>query len=159
QPAPRAWLQVARGIDLGDATWLTPQRAWHWGIGLALLSVGLLVLHVVRHTVAGITDSSGEYLAYDFINYWAGAKLAVSGQAALAYDIDYFHTFEQSLVGHEAEFKIYGYPPIAMMLCSPLAALPFLPALLAWVILGSGLFCLLLSCTVAWTPASLVIIA
>jgi arabinofuranan 3-O-arabinosyltransferase len=141
------------------ANWLTPERAWRWGIAFALLWVGLLVLDVSRHTTAGLTDRSGEQLGRDFINYWSGARLAGSGRAALAYDVDSFHAFQKTLLGAQSEFKIYSYPPIAMLLALPLSPLPFIPALLAWVIVGAGLCTSLISRLVGWRIAALTMIA
>jgi hypothetical protein len=97
-----------------SANWLTPERAWRWGIAFALLWVSLFVLDVSRHTAAGLTDRSGEQLGRDFINYWSGARLAGSGRAAPAYDVDSFHAFQKTLLGPQSEFKIYSLDsPIA----------------------------------------------
>ena len=142
-----------------DVSWITPERAWRWGIALALLWLGLLAFDVFRHTTAGVTDAAGEQLGRDFINYWSGAQLAAGGNAALAYDIDAFRSFQQSLVGPASEFKIYGYPPVAMLLCWPLSGLGFVPALAVWVTTGAGLCLLLLSRLVGWRIAALSIFA
>jgi hypothetical protein len=70
-----------------------------------------------------------------------GAQFADSGRAALAYNIDIFDAFQKSLVGPLGEFKMYVYPPVAMLLSWPLAKLPFLPALMVWTAIGMA-FCL-----------------
>jgi len=140
---------------LRDAPWLTRERVMRWGLACVLLALALIALHVVRHTTAGITDAKGEQLASDFINYWSGALLADRGQAALAYDIHAYHAFQQSLAGPLSDIKHYGYPPIAMLLCWPLAKLGFVPALILWTVGGGVLCALSLSWLVGWRLAML----
>jgi arabinofuranan 3-O-arabinosyltransferase len=100
------------------------------GVGYAFLALVLIVVHIIRHTTAGLTDGTGAQLASDFINYWSGALLADRGQAALAYDFHAYHAFQQTLVGAASDIKNYSYPPVAMLLCWPLAKLDFVPALI-----------------------------
>jgi len=137
------------------APWLTRERVLRWSLGFALLSVILATAHVVGRTTAGLTNQTGEHLGGDFINYWLGAQFADSGRAALAYNIDIFDAFQKSLVGPLGEFKMYVYPPVAMLLSWPLAKLPFLPALMVWTAVGMA-FCLWsLSRLLGWSMAAL----
>jgi arabinofuranan 3-O-arabinosyltransferase len=126
--------------ELRCARWLTRERALRWSRAFALLSLILVALHIVGRTSAGRTNQAGEHLGGDFINYWLGARLADKGQAALAYDFEKFDAAQRTLIGPLAEFKMYVYPPIAMVLSWPLAKLPFLAALFAWTVIGIG-FC------------------
>src|SRR4029077_6200386 len=97
--------------------------------------------HIVGRTSAGLTNRAGEHLGGDFINYWLGAQLADKGQAARAHHFEKFDALQRSLIGPLAEFKMYVYPPTAMLLSWPLAKLPFIEALIAWTAVGMG-FCL-----------------
>ena len=101
---------------LRSAPWLTRERALRWSLGFVLLSVMLAAAHIVGRTSAGLTNQTGEHLGGDFINYWLGAQFADSGRAALAYNIEFFDAFQRSLIGPLAEFKMYVYPPVAMLL-------------------------------------------
>jgi arabinofuranan 3-O-arabinosyltransferase len=123
------------------AQWLTRERALRWSLGFVVLSVILATAHIVGRTAAGLTNPAGEHLGGDLINYWSGAQFANNGQAALAYNIEIFDAFQRSLIGPLAEFKMYVYPPIAMLLSWPLAKLSFIPALVAWTAIGMA-FCL-----------------
>jgi glycosyl transferase family 87 len=126
------------------------------GVAFAALSLSLLVLHVAAHvTAAGFAGPPRPQLGDDFINYWSGARFAALGQAKLAYDRDLFFHFEQSIVGSSANFKIYGYPPVAMLMTLPLAAFSFLTALALWVAAGTALCSSLLSRLVGWPMALL----
>lgn len=147
---------LRRAIDLlRDANWITRERVMRWGVGFALLSVAVLGWDALVHTAIGVTDMAGEHLGRDFINYWSGAKLAAAGQASLAYDPAAFNAFEKSLVGPVSEFKLYSYPPIAMLLTWPLAVLPFLPGLAVWTLLGIVCCAAVLSRLVGWRAAAL----
>jgi len=140
---------------LRDAPWLSRERVMRWGVGCAFLALALIVVHVIRHTTAGLTDATGEQLASDFINYWSGALLADRGQAALAYDFHAYHAFQQTLVGAASDIKNYSYPPVAMLLCWPLAKLDFVPALIVWTVGGAALCALSLSRLIGWRMAAL----
>ena len=145
-----AWIDTLR-----CARWLTRERALRWGLGFVLLSLILATAHIVSRTTLGLTDQAGEHLGGDFINYWSGAQFADKGQAALAYNIEIFDAFQRSLIGPVAEFKMYVYPPIAMLLSWPLGKLPFLPALIAWTAIGMA-FCLWsLSRLLGWSTAAM----
>jgi hypothetical protein len=88
-------LRIA-GEALASAQWLTRERLVRWGLAGAAVSLGLLTLEAVAHATHGVTNGAGEHLARDFINYWSGAKLAARGEAARAYDIAFFHAYQQS---------------------------------------------------------------
>src|SRR6266404_7371440 len=120
------------------------ERVWRCAMNFSVVSLVVLAWDFAHHTSAGVTDGSGEHLARDFINYWSGARLAADGRAAVAYETDAFHEYQRSVVGPASEFKIYGYPPVAMLLTLPLASLGFVPALVLWLILGPALCALLL---------------
>jgi hypothetical protein len=139
---------------LRTANWLTGERAMRCCVGFALLAAALVAVHVVTHTEAGLTDPAGDQLGRDFVNYWSGAQLAAGGQTTLAYDHRWFHEFEQAVTGPGSEFKLYGYPPIAMLLALPLALLPFVPGLLVWSAAGVALCAGLLSRLVGWRGAA-----
>lgn len=126
------------------------------GVVFAALSLALLALHIGGHLgAAGFAGPPRPQLGDDFINYWSGARFAASGRAGLAYDHDAFFRFEQAIVGRGASFKIYGYPPVLMLLTRPLAALGFLPALALWAASGIALSAALLARLVGWRLALL----
>jgi hypothetical protein len=110
---------------------------------------------VATHMTGGVTNAAGEHLGRDFINFWSGARLAESGNAALAYDVEAFLQYQKTLVGPASEFKLYSYPPVTMLLSWPLAALPYLAGLVAWTLLGIGLVAWLLSRLVGWQMAAI----
>ena len=113
----------------------------------------------------GSPTRDGEQLGRDFVNYWAGAHLAADGQASRVYDLHGFLDFERSQTAANAHVKWYSYPPPALVLSLPLAMLPFVPALLFWLLSGVAICAALLARSLGWrlawlaafaTPASLV---
>lgn len=121
-------------LRTGD--WLTPQRLKLIAVLFAMVSLVGLAGDIWVHTRFGVVNGEGEQLGRDFVNYWAGPRLAMQGQAAKAYDLNWFWAYERSLTAPNAEFKWYGYPPVAMVLAAPFALLPFLPAFAAWTLSG-----------------------
>jgi arabinofuranan 3-O-arabinosyltransferase len=81
-----------------------------------------------------LTTAAGRVLGEDFINYYAGAWLAWHGRAADSYSLPTYHAFLESLAGPAvSDLYVYIYSPIAMVLAGPFAALPYVPALFAWL--------------------------
>jgi len=151
-------LRIARDF-LSSARWITRERLVPWGAACAIISIALLTADAVTHLSNGVTNAAGEQLARDFINFWSGAKIALSGHATDAYDPAAFHAYQQSLVGPASMFKLYSYPPVAMLLCWPLAGLSFTNALVLWVAAGAVLCVWPLARGIGWPLAILAVIA
>jgi len=135
------------------ADWLTPRVVLLIAFAASVLSVDLLTRDIIFHTASGLTDRSGGPVGTDFINYWSSAHLATEGRSALAYDLQQFHGIEEALIGQGITLRIYTYPPVAMLLTWPLAALPFIPALIVWLSLGAAICASLLSRIAGWPMA------
>jgi len=136
-----------------DAAWLTGERVRRIGIVLAIVAFAGLAWNTWSHTRHGLTDVDGEQLGVDFINYWSGAHLAVEGRASMAYDIKAFLAYERSFISPDAAFRWYSYPPITMLITSPLALLSFIPGLICWMLLGGLLWAAVLSRIMDWRMA------
>lgn len=87
---------------------------------------------ILRGTGASLT-ANGRPLGDDFVNYWSGAFLAWHGRRADVYNWPAYHAFQQSIVGDALGAFHYSYPPVLLVLTAPLAALPYLPGLAAWL--------------------------
>ncbi|MDP2296197.1 MAG: glycosyltransferase family 87 protein [Pseudolabrys sp.] len=83
-----------------------------------------------------LVDAAGRPLGDDFINYWSGAFLAWHGRATDVYNWPAYHAFQESIVGGPIDPYHYGYPPVLLILSAPLALLPYLPGLAAWLALS-----------------------
>ncbi len=146
-------LQLNRAVDVVRvAHWITRERVVRWGVGFAVLSVVVLGWQGILDWATGVI---GGYLGLDFANYWAGARLATSGHASVAYDLAGFDAFEKSLFGPAYATNVYSYPPHHLLLTLPLAAVAFVPGFILWNVLGLGLCAMPLSRLVGWRAAAI----
>lgn len=112
--------------------------AWLW-CGIAGL---LLCLYLARQTSVGMTDGEGHPFGEDFLNFWSGARLALTGRADAIYDIGRFHAFETLAVRAPIDLYHYSYPPVMWLISAPFALLPYPLAWLAWQLGGWTAFAL-----------------
>lgn len=145
-------------LILRDAEWLSGERIGRIALSFVILlpvALGIefwLHLHpafALVHATRSVSFPLGE----DFVNFWAGAKLAMAGHAAIVYDIAAFQRFEHA---HTLfwQFRWYAYPPVALLLSAPLALFPYLAGYGFWIASGAGLCAYLFSRSLRW-PAAL----
>lgn len=135
------------------APWLTRRRALRIAIIFMVLSLGVVTGDFVRHPGFGILDREGEPLGRDYLSFWSGARFAVAGDLALAYEPQRMHDHHRALFGEQVQFKNYNYPPVAALLTLPLAWLRYVPGLVLWLALGPMLCAFLLARTEAAATA------
>jgi hypothetical protein len=101
------------------------------------LAGAFCLFDLYRKTMAGWTDGDGRPIGDDFINYFSGAYLALHQRTAEIYHWPAYHAFLEQLAGAAVSPNYnYSYPPVLLVLTLPFAALPYLPALGAWLIGG-----------------------
>jgi hypothetical protein len=123
-PEPRPARPLLHALRTAD--WLTRDRATAWSIILLieeLLIVGFLALwqHGVFSTVHNPPSS-------DFVSFYAAGKLTLAGTPALAYDQVAHHLAEQQASWAGAGYQYFFYPPVFLLICAPLATLPYFVA-------------------------------
>ena len=112
------------------AEWLTADRAQSYS---RVLSVALLIFLVAAYAKIlqpALSDPDWRPMASDFDPFWSGARLALGGHPAAAYDGGAIRT--QEAVGAQLAndtVLLYQYPPTFLLLCLPLALLPYVLAL------------------------------
>lgn len=89
-------------------------------------------LDILRDTGKNLT-AHGRPIGDDFVNFWSGAWLAWHGRAADIFNWPAYHAFQQSIVGLDIGPYNYSYSPVLLLLSAPLAALPYVPGLAAWI--------------------------
>ena len=100
----------------------------------AMLTLGVVTLFIA--TVA----SGPKPLALDFAPYWSAARLALEGHPGDAYNNGIIELFERAQTRmDEKGYLAFYYPPPYLMLCLPLGLLPYVPALLAFLVAQAGL--------------------
>lgn len=112
---------------MGDQSRIT-RIALAWAIAAA----AFFCFDLLRDTGQGLT-ARGRPIGDDFVNFWSGAWLAWHGRAADIFNWPAYHAFQQSIVGLDIGPYNYSYSPVLLVLTAPLAALPYLPGLAAWI--------------------------
>ncbi len=87
----------------------------------------------------------------DYLNVWAGGKLASAGDFSTLFHPDRYNGWLDGLFGMGLEVHTWCYPPSALFLAIPLAALPLVPGFMVWVA-GSValLMAVLRRCGLSW---------
>jgi len=118
---------------LAEARWLTPGRARAYARLLLALTIALVLLWIA--TSHGGVDRAGHPLGTDFLSFWAASDLALAGHPAAIYDPLRHGAREAALFpAYVAEgYTPFLYPPTYLLVCLPLALLPYFWALAAWL--------------------------
>ena len=113
-----------------DARWLNAERV---RVYCAMLLVGFLVLALWLCLLHLVISPTPDPLGGDFLSFYAASKLALAGEAANAWRPYYHGLAENSLFGGSHGYLAFFYPPPYLLLCFPLALLPYYGALLLWL--------------------------
>ncbi len=128
QPLSRLYLLLKSG------DWLTFERirTYSW----IILGMSLVALVMLWSYPPGLLDQLDRPKGTDFSNPYSAGKMALSGQAAAAYDYAAQHREQQKIFSAGEELPFYGwpYPPIYFLIAAPLAMLPYMGALLFWTL-------------------------
>lgn len=114
-----------------QANWLDGERARAWRNILLVIS-GLLVAAWCILSRGGL-DLTGKPLGTDFISFYAASKLALIGHPAAAYNLAAHHAAETAIFHRDIGYSAFFYPPMFLLICAPLAGLPYLASLVAWL--------------------------
>jgi alpha-1,2-mannosyltransferase len=119
---------------LRDAPWLTRGRVI--GYSTALIAGTVAVMTWVL-SGQGIGDPMGRPVGTDFLRLWTASYSLLNGEERVIYDPDAFFTLEQVVTQPVTpDFYPWNYPPSSFLIVYPLALLPYLQSLGAWLALG-----------------------
>lgn len=116
---------------LRDADWLDGRRARAWRDILLVLSLVAAAAWIALSR-SGL-DLTGKALGTDFLSFYAASRLALAGHPAGAYDVGAHHAAQNAVFGRDLGYAAFFYPPLFLLVCAPLALLPYLAALAAWL--------------------------
>jgi alpha-1,2-mannosyltransferase len=122
--ASQGWQAVRTG------QWLTASRAR--GYGLVVLGLSVLAIAGWVALSHGLVDRNGKPLGTDFSSFYAAGSLVLDGRAADVYDMAAHYAREQQTFGPATPYYAWFYPPIFLLVATPLAAMPYPLALLVW---------------------------
>lgn len=105
-------------------------------------------------------DISGRPLGTDFISFWSAGRLLVEGAGPSApYTPQALASVEAAAFpGANEAFTPFPYPPIFLLLCLPLGALPYAGALAAWLATTGTAYVLVLRRWLQAAPADLLLL-
>ena len=129
---------IWQGLRSGQ--WLTAARAR----GYSLILLGICAIAVAGWVAVsdGLVDRNGKPLGTDFSSFYAAGSLVLDGRAADVYNLAAHYAREQRIFGTGTPYYGFLYPPIFLLVATPLAAMPYLLALAIWQL---GSFALYLS--------------
>ena len=108
---------------LCDADWMSKARARAYRGVFLVCFPGFFLLYLgLSH---GGLDLYGRPLGTDFISFWTASQIALSGAPASAYDVATHWAAQKALFGDGLNYTAFFYPPVFLLLCLPLALLPF----------------------------------
>ena len=110
-----------------DADWFDQARASGYARVMVVIA-GLALAGLIALSPSGV-DPRGEPLGTDFSSFWAASKLALSGAPTRVYDVAAHYAVQRQAFGPQTGYYAFFYPPIWLMLCLPLAMLPYLASL------------------------------
>jgi hypothetical protein len=125
-----AWAQTVLAA-LRDAEWLNGRRARVYPRLLLAASVGMALIWIVA--ARGGVDLAGKPLGADFPSFWTASALALQGRAAQAYEVSAHWAAQKALFGPAVGYSAFFYPPPYLLLCLPLALLPYFASLIVWL--------------------------
>lgn len=116
---------------LREAEWLHPARAGLYRLVLAVVLTGAII-YWIGFSRAGL-DPLGKPLGTDFLSFWTASQLALGGNPAGPYNPALHNSAQLAAFDAAQGYAAFFYPPVYLLLCLPLALLPYLPSLALWL--------------------------
>lgn len=108
------------------AAWLHRDRIIGWS-GILLVTELLAFAFLIAWTHGAFVHIDPPTTT-DFVSFYAAGKLALAGVPAYAYDHTLHYAAEMGATASGIQYQFFFYPPVYLLLCAPLAMLPYLPA-------------------------------
>ena len=119
---------------LRDASWLTRGRIFGYSTALIAGTVAVMTWVLSGH---GMADPMGRPVGTDFLRLWAASYALLNGEGWAIYQPDAFYSLERAVTQPATpDFYPWNYPPSSFLIVYPLALLPYLQSLAAWLALG-----------------------
>jgi hypothetical protein len=108
-----------------------------WAL-LAIVSCVPIIFDLTR--AHGLVMPQGNLIGRDFLNAWAGGRLAFEGQVHDIYLPARYLDQLQGLLGFRTDFHAFSYPPTLLLFLWPFGLIAYLPALLIWIVVTGAAF-------------------
>jgi len=128
-----------------DGHWLNPERirVYSW----MLLVIFAVVFGVwIARSLPDLVDPRGKPIGYDFMAFWSAAQLALEGRPEAAFDGSAIAAVQHQAVPFLPNIWFpWHYPPIFLLLVTPLGLVPYAAALILFVLTTAAPWAVLLS--------------
>lgn len=114
---------------LREAAFLTPGRVIGWS-GVLLVFEALALIFLVAWTHGAFAPQPPTTTG--FSSFYAAGRLALGPAPYLAYDAAAHYAAQQAATQPGVEHFVFYYPPVFLLLCAPLARLPYMAAFLVF---------------------------
>lgn len=121
-----------------QADWLDPQRARAYSLILLIMSA--LGFAIWIGLAEGLIDRTGKPLGSDFMSFYSASKLALAGHAADAWRPEAHQAAQTAVFARRFDYWAFFYPPPYLLVCWPLALLPYGVSLAAWAVSTTAAF-------------------
>jgi hypothetical protein len=119
---------------LRDAPWLSRGRIFGYSAALIAGTVAVMTWVLSGH---GIADPMGRPIGTDFLRLWTASYALLNGEGRVIYQPEAFFALEQVVTQPVTpDFYPWNYPPSSFLIVYPLALLPYLQSLAAWLAIG-----------------------
>jgi hypothetical protein len=121
---------------MGEQMSSSGTRLYLWA-GLVVWAVGAFAgLNYLRLNWTldpdGLSIMTGRLPFWDFTNLWGGGRMALEGHVGYLFSPDLYRSTIRAMLSPHMLDQEWSYPPSMLLIGAPLAALPILPAYLAW---------------------------
>jgi hypothetical protein len=119
---------IWQGLRSGE--WLTPARAR----GYSLILLGICAVAAIGWIALsdGLIDRNGKPIGTDFASFHAAGSLVLDGRPGDVYNMAAHYAREQRIFGAATPYYGWLYPPIFLLVATPLALMPYPLALAVW---------------------------
>jgi len=127
-------------------------------------AVFFVMLEISYLVIAGLppidkpwVDGANFVFGRDFLNTWMGGRSAFFGGPAPWFDLHVYNAALREMLGTQYQEHYWSYPPHLMLFIWPLGLMPYLPAYIAWCVVGIALY--LIACSTAIPRERLLFVA
>lgn len=119
---------------LASGVWLTDSRVRAVAVISGVLGAAMLAFLALAGE--GTLDPFGQPIGTDFSAFWHAGRIANGGNPAAAWNLEILNSAVRATHVGSDFATAWVYPPVFLLVASPLAVLPYLPALFLWQLLG-----------------------
>ena len=139
KPYHLSFVSSLSSLSADRSAWLPDGRRLTTGCRILLAIEVAIFLFYVAGT-HGLIVPLAKPTSTDFVSFYAAGSLANAGMPQFAYDQSVHYAAEERATQPGIVYNFFYYPPTFLLLCSPLAHLPYLPAFVVFEAVTLGLY-------------------